>query len=213
MESIKVTLYDIFGYLLPGILLLVALAIAFWALFYPTEPLRQFELANHLLVAVLTVGYIAGHVLQGVANLIYAGRDTVAAELPASVVAAARAKLRRLGMDTAGSGKDLYEIAHEFVTQRGVRENQELMEYRTGFYRGMSLAFVGLSGALVFRWISSDTFVGVSPNSVRVTWGMFLFVILFSAVTAFFFHRRYGRFVRYRALAGIAGFVALKEEE
>lgn len=38
LKDIQVTLYDVFGYFFPGLILVFALTILFWALFWPVAP-------------------------------------------------------------------------------------------------------------------------------------------------------------------------------
>jgi hypothetical protein len=40
LKDIQVTLYDIFGYLLPGFIFLAGIAMLFWAIFMPSAPIQ-----------------------------------------------------------------------------------------------------------------------------------------------------------------------------
>jgi hypothetical protein len=44
VRDIKVTLYDIFGYLLPGAVFFAGIAILFWAIYIPRTSLVLFRL-------------------------------------------------------------------------------------------------------------------------------------------------------------------------
>src|SRR5256885_1406877 len=39
MQSVRLTLYDFFGYLLPGAIVVAALALFVWSVFFPTAPI------------------------------------------------------------------------------------------------------------------------------------------------------------------------------
>src|SRR5262249_54862936 len=139
LESIKVTLYDIFGYLLPGGFLLAALGIVYWAVFHSGTALTLVELPTQLLVIVLALGYVSGHVLQGVCTgsewvwrKVKRQSEEVFPAPDSRIVEAARRKLARLISYEVSWSRALFDLCDEFVTQRGVRESQELFEYRRG---------------------------------------------------------------------------------
>jgi hypothetical protein len=37
-NELKIALYDIFGYLVPGSIILIAVVVLFWSLFWPSAP-------------------------------------------------------------------------------------------------------------------------------------------------------------------------------
>jgi hypothetical protein len=67
-QAIQVTLYDVFGYLLPGFAFLAAIAALFWAACIPSAPLPWPPViqANWLVVAAFA--YVAGHMAQALAH-------------------------------------------------------------------------------------------------------------------------------------------------
>jgi hypothetical protein len=69
-QQAKVTLYDFFGYLLPGLVVLAAIGLLFWAIHYPSEPVTLSVPGAEAWVIILTVGYIAGHMAQAFSNLL-----------------------------------------------------------------------------------------------------------------------------------------------
>lgn len=70
LKETKVTLYDVFGYLLPGAVLLAALAIVLWSIHFPDEPLALSLPGAESWVLIFAIAYIAGHMAQALSNLL-----------------------------------------------------------------------------------------------------------------------------------------------
>jgi hypothetical protein len=70
LKDIQTTLYDIFGYLLPGFIVLIGIVILFWSIFLPETVLYIPQFTAELWIAVTIVAYIFGHICQAIANLI-----------------------------------------------------------------------------------------------------------------------------------------------
>jgi hypothetical protein len=61
-KELQITLYDVFGYLLPGAIILVAILFLFWAVFWPTAPLRVYTKPPlTLTIFAIFLAYLAGH--------------------------------------------------------------------------------------------------------------------------------------------------------
>jgi hypothetical protein len=82
-ENFTFTLYEIFGYLLPGGVTLVALILLYWALFVPTVPLgiASFQPGLGTWTIILLVSYVLGHGVQAVGNKLLRGIETSALAL------------------------------------------------------------------------------------------------------------------------------------
>src|SRR3977135_2854446 len=68
LKDIQVTLYDIFGYLVPGFVSLAALVIPFWGFSFPTIPL-PFQVFSEHGLATGVAAYVIGHMTQAIANI------------------------------------------------------------------------------------------------------------------------------------------------
>lgn len=70
LEKLSFTLYEIFGYLVPGTLVLLGLMILYWALFVPGMPLSvgSFDPNLVLWLAMGTTSYLLGHAVQAASN-------------------------------------------------------------------------------------------------------------------------------------------------
>ena len=70
-KDIQVTLYDIFGYLFPGAVLLLALGIFYWLAFWSDKPLVIWTDLTGTSATVLTfASYLLGHLAQALGNLL-----------------------------------------------------------------------------------------------------------------------------------------------
>src|SRR5260370_5675991 len=70
IKDLQVTLYDVFGYLLPGIVFVAALATLFWAIFFPQPALKVDLPTAEVWIVFLVSAYVAGHMAQALGNLI-----------------------------------------------------------------------------------------------------------------------------------------------
>lgn len=70
LKETKFTLYDVFGYLLPGAILLAALAIVLWSIHFTDEPLAFSLPGAEAWVLIIAVAYIAGHIAQALSHLL-----------------------------------------------------------------------------------------------------------------------------------------------
>src|SRR5262249_4992618 len=68
LKDIKVTLYDVFAYLIPGAVLVAALAMVVWAFHFPNAPLSFSLPGAEAWVVLLAVAYVGGHMVQGLSN-------------------------------------------------------------------------------------------------------------------------------------------------
>jgi hypothetical protein len=69
-QQAKVTLYDFFGYLLPGLVVLGALGLMFWVDQFPVTTIALSVPGAEAWAIILTVAYIAGHMAQALSILL-----------------------------------------------------------------------------------------------------------------------------------------------
>ncbi len=220
MQNLKITLYDVFGYLFPGLVFLSGLAIAFWGLFTPATPARFVGLPVELWAAILVLAYIAGHFLQSFYPTILKSSSfelatpKIVDTLDPFLVEAAKAKIKQIAsIDVPEKDKKaLVGLCDEFILQRGVSTNQEIYQYREGFYRGMSASCLLLVLALCVRLVRPPTFIALPSGTYPATPGMFIFVIVVFLAAAGLFHLRYVHFRELKVIAALHGFLALNPE-
>jgi len=224
LQGIQVTLYDVFGYLLPGFVFLAAIAILFWAVCFPTAPLPwPLEIqANWWVVAA--VAYVAGHMAQALANrfdkavrprgsedLRLAGPGL--AKLPDDLVRCAKRKASRI----AGVGADkmddllLYRLCDEAVAQGDAsRADRDMYIYREGFYRGLGFSLLALVLALLARaWIPGAAFAPWETPQPIPTMAFWLLGVL-CAAAALLSYERAARFEGYKLRQAVLGFLVLQ---
>src|SRR6185437_15764405 len=100
MEKLSFTLYEIFGYFLPGTVGMLALGILFWAIFLPTAAvhLGSWELSKLWYFGLIIVSYFAGHVLQAISRSWFPNpNDSVLTAEDAKMRPLIRAAARKIG--------------------------------------------------------------------------------------------------------------------
>ncbi len=225
LKDIKVTLYDIFGYLLPGIVFLASIVILFWTIFIPRSPLVPYQLTDKIWVLALLVSYFSGHMAQALANilakLLPSAEDLVlsrdrANNLPKAIIESVKSKASSMiGIDLKEINSEwLYSICDETLVQSGVVEDREVYLYREGFYRGLTVSLFALALSLFLRMVIPGTTIIISSGvSQSISWTILLFLTLISFVGSLLAFLRYMRFARYRVTRAIIGFLALQGKE
>ena len=217
-ESLSFTLYEILGYLMPGLIATAALSISLWAIFHGDSvlPLTFWRLSPTGVFASLFVAYMLGHLVQALANPVLKGADksVMSGDDPAILVAKQRA-LELFQGTTIDSNKisdDWLERAmDERCIQVGQQGDREIFTYREGFYRGTTVAMVFLCVGLAvcilagnLRLLIANTVFAPSRCELGV-------MLVISALGAWGLYRRFERFSKYRVNRVIAAFIALPE--
>ena len=151
MRELQFTLYEVFGYLLPGAVLTGGIAVVFWAAFFP-QAVIDFDIKSvEVWGTFLALAYVSGHIAQGIGNAIV--RQFVSAEdhainavLDKEIVDACKAKAKELtGADTAKiTPRWLYRLCDDAVIRSGKIGERDVYIYREGFYRGTLVGTVFL---------------------------------------------------------------------
>jgi len=68
IKDIEITLYEIFGYLIPGAFFGLGLTILYWTLYEPSFVCKFVSLSNQEVVLFVFAFYMIGHVAQSVGN-------------------------------------------------------------------------------------------------------------------------------------------------
>jgi hypothetical protein len=218
LGDLRVSLYDVFGYLFPGAISLASITILAWSLFLGTEalPIRALPYAAWIVIAVSA--YISGHLTQAVANVLLEilprkarHRRAIFRDLPAQIVGCAAVRVRDLfGTDLADEPYWLYRVSDEAVVQAGKNSDREIFVYREGFYRGLAVSFSALAAALVVRaCVSQSAVVSVLQSNVVLSRGMVNSIAGVCAAASALSFLRYRRFADYRIGHAITSFITL----
>jgi hypothetical protein len=224
LQPISVTLYDIFGYLVPGAVTVLALIIAAWTATAPRATLQLVPQPTQLWLALAFVAYIAGHVVQAISNelrrLIRSAENKVltgdgVAVIPQCLADAARQKLgSRLGVPPDKLAPECVCAAcDETVAQLGVNDDRQMYIYREGFYSWMAVACLLLSFASVARALVPGGAIRLAGTVHFATQDQWAVLAGLSALVACLMFRRYQRFAMYRVTRAILGFLALDTKE
>ena len=207
MDNFSFTLYEVFGYVFPGGIALLAFVVLYWAFFVPGVPLgiATFQPGLVTWVSVIAASYVLGHAAQAVGNIFFRGPEKSAL---ASETGGAPQWMRESAQRVAGEilkvssvhlePRWIFRALDEYALQIGKDGDRDMFVYREGFYRGTTLSLFFLSAALLVRLF-------VPGASIQFTKGLFHISFLELFVTAvitggigYLFVRRYQRFAEYR---------------
>ena len=223
IDKIQLTLYEVFGYFLPGAVAALALLIAWWAVFLSDKmiPIHAFSPNAVGWVVLVGLSYLAGHIVQGLGNRFLRGAEEAALGSNGSLSKPIREKAfenaaRLIGADMASMGAaELFRFCDEYSLQKGELGDRDIFVYREGFYKGCTIAFLMLSIALALRGAIGHSVLAlcadpklaaclhVIPRKELFTAAVV--VALFSGIC----RKRFHRFGNYRVTRAVFAFLAL----
>lgn len=225
IKDIEVTLYDIFGYLLPGCIALISALILLWTICYPGQPFPIRTPNTFGYAILLIVAYYAGHFVHVIAdqlvNLFKIDRWRVLEKkdsdrsLPECIMEGAKRKIGHvldLKADEVNAvpNKWLYRIADEVIGQCGQAGDREIFMNRVGFYRGSLVAFFMLWLSLISRIGIPITDVTIEGKVFEIPSLAFILTVTFLLIGMIFLWYRYRKFVDYRVTSAVICFLAMK---
>ena len=224
VKELKFTLYEVFGYLLPGSVTLVALFLIFWAIYMPRRVIQIGLINVQAFAAGALIAYLLGHLSQAIGNI-----------APGSFCHFEKEALREDGPDSAAnqfvkeakigvaklcnvdkktiSADWLYRVLDETVVQFGVGSEREIYQYREGFYRGCTVAFAVLAGGLLVRCIVPSTAVELRNVVHYLSRWVLVFPLLISISATWLSYRRFRRFGEYRVTRALLAFLLLSKNK
>lgn len=202
MQSLRVTLYEIFGYFAPGSIGMAALAICIWAVYFPVITLTSdaIKLRPVFFCIVGFAAYILGHLLQAVGNLHVRAekRKKLCHDCQGlQTVAVEALKTKHQIAVGCESLSDVTALAFGIMSQIGKTDSYEVFVYREGFYRAGYISLALLAISLLLRSIH-PAFVSFHSTIYLVPESLVILSIIFSAASSFFFFLRFRRFGEYR---------------
>jgi len=202
MQSLRITLYEIFGYFAPGLIGVGALAIAVWSIYLPAIPLTEdaIKLRPVFFCLVAFVAYIFGHFLQAVSNLHVRAENRKKLcrdchDLHTAAVEALRTKyqIRAVGETLS----DVTALAFAIMSQSGKTDAYEVFVYREGFYRAGYLGFAMLALSFLLRMIYAASIV-VHGATISFPRSLLFICFIFCSTCSGLFFLRFIRFGEYR---------------
>ena len=220
IKDIQVTLYEIFGYLFPGAIVLFALAIGFAGIFWPNECLAlDANLSNFEIVLLLFSSYLIGHITQGLANyleILPAVRKSLKEHslLSPDLLSLLKTSLsKRYGLANANIPiREIYDLCDQTLLHHSSLGEREIFIYREGFYRGCTVALAVLAIAL-FPWdIRSSGCVSFHADIIRFSRCQMLPFTFMIIAGAYFTFERYKRFQKLKIKTCLLRFLSLTSE-
>ena len=155
-SNLKVSFYDLLGYFFPGAIFTIALLILFCAVFFPSVFVFPFTITNAVAGVLLAIAYLAGHLVQAIANKVCPSPPRIAEtmkKLPNPIKTALRDEVSSAyGLKSAELDNDwILRLSQAAFTRIGILDNWVIYEAREGFYRGLFISFAALSVALFAR--------------------------------------------------------------
>jgi len=218
VKDLKVTLYEIFGYVLPGAILLLGILTIFWSIFLPDVSVPIHAVSSEVIIVFLTMTYFSGHVVQALGNIITritgitdtSMADEVASELGVLFDLVKKDIADKIKLNVADlKVADVVRISDETNVQLGISGDREIYQYREGFYRGLSVACVFLTLAIIARIIAGTPKILHSNVTYEITTKMLFFSIGISGLGVLLFYNRYIRFMKYRIRHAIMSYLVI----
>jgi hypothetical protein len=215
-KDIELTLYDIFGYLLPGSVVVIAIVVTFWAVLWPLSSLPiPLTLPALAVTFLLFVAYLSGHLVQAMANMVEKwsrGSRRFDEQIPLSgelekLVRTAVAKHLEAPRDlTAG---EMYLLCDQTLVHNRSLGERDIFIYREGFYRGNSVALAFLTCSLCARVAYSPAVIVIGQRVVALHRNQLALAAAFTAFGAWLAYRRYLRFRQHKFQSCFLRFLCL----
>lgn len=232
----QLTIYEGFGYFLPGTIVVAAFAIIAWTEWAPCTPLPIFSPSFDLWAVLIVVAYYAGHAVQGVGNFLldyncplqqWLQDNTLwqkvtkwidqlfgkqREDFDPSIEDMATRKAGKVLQLSEGTKLDFVwvkRLADESLVQLGTSSELDVYVYREGFYRGSCLSLFVFAIAVWFRAWKGHAWVNFWYHDHEVyRWELFWLAIL-CMLAAWIFWRRFNRFGEAHRRGSILGFLLL----
>jgi len=210
----RATLYDLFGYLIPGIVTAVGLLLVGVAISGTGHGDLAWVAESAPAVLALVLCYALGHLSQAAGNLVLPTEHALVylepGEYAADVLRRAKQLLgERIGIDAAAlEAERCMALMGECRTLVAPDEEHEMYVYREGFYRGMAMASAVLVVAFVVTAMRGSARVALPGAAICVGTRGALLVGAACLVAAGLFVARLWRFQCYRVHEEVDAFLA-----
>jgi hypothetical protein len=218
--NIRLPLYDIFGYLLPGIIALLAVVLVIWSLYLPTASLSFMTLPKQVWLLLIILAYFAEHFVQALGNLLSdlvvhpeenvfgETADTSCKELLKEAHSTVR---NDLGV-TKVEPRWMYRICDLTVVHCGATSERDIYVYREGFYRGASVSFALLTFALVIRCFTGKASLLWNGSLVWVPGSLLWLLVAASGAGCALMVLRFHRFAHHRVRHALVSYLLIHKK-
>ncbi|HZU31197.1 MAG TPA: hypothetical protein VFB79_08790 [Candidatus Angelobacter sp.] len=218
IDKIQLTLYEFFGYLLPGSIGAVAIIIFYWSLCLPHTALPLDKLHPDRLGWIILIGmcYLIGHLVQGLGTKYLKGAEQAAlGSIPLPIVLSAKSRAASIA-DVDVEDIDpvsLFRLADEYTIQNGILGDRDIFVYREGFYKGCAVALALLSISLVIRSFLGTITLGFPSYTYDVSRHQIFVSALIIFLAAILCKLRFHRFGVYRVSRALFAFITLATKD
>lgn len=213
-DTFAFTLYELFGYLMPGLITGSALCLFFWSGFERDSvlPLTLWKISPAGWALGVFLSYLFGHATQSLANRLLRGADaSIMRQNHNPVVKHAKERAAALCNADHAMVENVWlqRVMDEFCIQYGHPGDRDIFTYREGFYRGTTVS-TGIFGlAILSTIVAGNAQVRIANSIFLVSRWELLALLLISASIAWASYLRFQRFSEYRVARVIAAFIAL----
>ncbi len=218
LEKLTFTLYEVFGYLLPGNVTLVGFMLLYWALFVPRVPLGVVSFQPDLVgwSAIVVTSYLLGHAAQAMGNLTLRKIEESALAMKRASWMSERATQTAAGLLGVPAEKIeprwVYRALDEYAVQSGQAGDRDMFVYREGFYRATSIALFFLSLTLLIRMVVPGASIQFAKWLFPVScWQSFTTAVI-AGLVGWLFLQRYRRFADYRVTRAVLSALVIQKE-
>lgn len=219
LQSLRISLYEVFGYLIPGALAVAAFALGFWAFFSASQKITVHPFAPEGWIAFGTLSYLAGHVIQGLCNVLTENIEWTKRVLcpetehvPPIIHGALVPRIRRLtGLDLSSEPGLLQSVCASLIADRGTQPDREVFEYREGFYRGLMVSFALIAACLALAAMRTPLELLLWEVSSTFSRGAVLTLAATACVSSVISALRYKRFASHHKRVVMLGVLVLDD--
>jgi len=218
--NVRFTLYDVFGYLLPGVVAMLAILLVVWSAYLPAVPLAFMALPKQVWLLLVVLAYFAGHFVQALGNafsdLLERPEERVFGEAADADCKALVKQAHSLAHASVGVTNPapmwMYRLCDATVLHFGTTDEREIFVYREGFYRGASVSFALLTIALLVRTVIGRTSLIWNGSQVLVPRSLLLLLVAISVAGCALMVLRFHRFSQYRVRHALVSFLVLQKK-
>lgn len=220
LSNFKFTLYEFFGYLLPGGTLFCALLIIWWTVLHANHAIKlDIKFPVSVVTGAILISYLLGHATQALGNLFFFGYDKQLAMdnqklIPSQLLSCVQRKIAQIiKCDSPSLAPEwIVRFCDEAVVQGGKEGDRELFIYREGFYKGSSIAVGILAFAIALRAAIPGGSLIMNDHTFSAIRIDFLAGSLLGGTISYLLCRRVRRFAEYRITRILVAFVLLNSE-
>lgn len=218
--SVRLPLYDIFGYLLPGIVAMLAAILLIWSIYLPAAPLTFLTVPKQVWLVLTVLAYFAGHVVQALGNaisdLFVRPEEHVFGEHADGNCKELVKEVHTVVHKNLGVNKIepvwIYRVCDAAIIHSGTTTEREIYVYREGFYRGASVAFGLLTIGLLVRSLIGRTSLLWDKAAVSVPVSLLWILFVASACACALMLYRFHRFANYRVKHALVSYLLIHKK-